>query len=101
MRIPEFTAALSLGRSRGHYRSQGFKVPSGSSSILSGATPEMVVPAIQPQPGCYCTEPDFRTVCTSPGHCHQVKVCLQWSCPGRGSEIDDDDLGEYFGLSPE
>ena len=87
MRIPEFTASLSLGRPRGHY-TQGFQVLSSGSSI-------------QAQAQCFCSEPDFRTVCTSPGHCHQEEVCLQWFCPGRGSEIDDDDLGEYFGLSPE
>jgi hypothetical protein len=97
MRIPEFTAALSLGRSRGHYRSQGFKVASGGRSILSPATPAMVVPAIQPQPGCYCTEPDLRRVCTSAGHCYLKHICLQWSCPDQGGGIDDNGgLGGYF-----
>jgi hypothetical protein len=90
MRIPEFTAALSLGKTRGHYRTRGFQVLSGGSSTLSHATPEGVVPA-QSHWGCYCTEPDIRRVCTSPGHCYNKIVCLQWSCPGGGSDLDGDD----------
>lgn len=91
MRIPEFTAALSLGKSRGHYSTRAFPGLIGSGSI-------------QPQAdwGCWCSEPDIRRVCTSPGHCYNKIVCLQWFCPGGGGGIDDgdgdgnddDDLGE-------
>lgn len=81
MRIPEFTAEVSLGKSRGRYRVQ-----------ISGASATR--DSIQPQQGrCFCSEPDTRTVCTSPGHCYEKKVCLQWFCPGRGQEVDED----YFG----
>jgi hypothetical protein len=84
MRIPEFAAALSLGRTRGHYRAQGFQVVSSSNSI-------------QPQAQCWCDEPDLRRVCTSPGHCYNKVVCLQWSCPDGGGGIDDNGgLGGYF-----
>lgn len=86
MRIPEFTAEASLGRSRGHYHSQ---ISSGSASLGS----------VEAQAACFCSEPDFKKVCTSPGHCYNQKVCLQWFCP-KGQEIDDDDLAGYFGLSP-
>jgi hypothetical protein len=87
MRIPEFTAEASLGKPLGRYRSL-----ISSSSVSSGS--------IQAQAACYCSEPDFKRVCTSPGHCYNQKVCLQWSCPSKGQEIDDDDLAGYFGLSP-
>lgn len=78
MRIPEFAAALSLGRTRGHYRAQGFQVLNSSNSIQSQAQ-------------CWCSEPDIRRVCTSPGHCYNKIVCLQWFCPGGGSDLDGDD----------
>lgn len=89
MRLPEFTADTSLAPSRGHYGARLTANVPGSITLQAQTT------------GCFCSEPDFRRVCTSPGHCYEQKVCLQWSCPGRGSEIDDDDLGGYFGLSPE
>lgn len=90
MRIPEFTAEASLGKSHGHYQTL----------ISTGSASSGLVPA-QSHAGCYCTEPDIKRVCTSPGHCYNQTVCLQWSCPSRGSEIDDDDLAGYFGLNPD
>jgi hypothetical protein len=85
MRVPGFTAETSLGRSFGRYRAQ-----ISSSSVGSG-----YVQALAP---CYCSEPDIREICTSAGHCYNKKICLQWVCPSRGSEIDDDNLGDFFGL---
>ena len=83
MRLPEFTAEVSLGRSGGKYYTP-----------MLGASGNPA--AIQPQAQCFCSEPDTRTVCTGSGasrHCHEKPVCLQWFCPGRGQEVDED----YFG----
>jgi len=88
MRIPEFTAEASLGKARGHYQTQ----------ISLGSVSTGSVPA---QAGCYCSEPDFKRVCTSPGHCYNQKICLQWFCPSKGQEIDDDDLAGFYGLNPD
>ncbi|MGH9405668.1 MAG: hypothetical protein ACRD3D_07535 [Terriglobia bacterium] len=87
MRLPEFNAEASLAMTQGHYRARVSAGAAGSISPQAGAP-------------CFCSEPDFRRVCTSPGHCYEQKVCLQWFCPGKGSEIDDDDLGEWIGGSP-
>jgi len=87
MRIPEFTAESSLCRSRGHYHSQ---ISLGSAGLGS----------VEAQAACFCSEPDFKRVCPSPGHCYNQETCLQWFCPSKGQEIDDDDLAGYFGLSP-
>jgi len=88
MNIPGFAAEASLGRSRGTYQTQ---ISLGSSSLDS----------VQAQAACFCSEPDFKRVCTGPGHCYNQQVCLQWFCPSKGQEIDDDDLAGYFGLSPD
>jgi hypothetical protein len=87
MRIPEFTAEASLGKSREFYQTQISSSSAGTGSV-------------QAQAGCFCSEPDYKKVCTSPGHCSYQKVCLQWFCQ-KGQEIDDDDLAGYFGLSPD
>ena len=84
MRLPEFTAEVSLGRSGRNYHAP----------IFGGSTNRG---AIQPQAQCFCSEPDTRTVCTGSGssrHCSEKKVCLQWFCPGRGTDVDPED---YFG----
>lgn len=85
MNLPGFTSEASLGRPRGHY----------NAANLGGATN---LGAVQPQQrGCFCSEPDLRTVCTGSGasrRCVQKEVCLQWFCPGRGTDVDPED---YFG----
>jgi hypothetical protein len=84
MGLPEFTAEVSLGRSRGKYYTP-----------MLGASGNRA--AIQPQAQCWCSEPDTRTVCTGSGasrHCHEKPVCLQWFCPGRGTDVDPED---FFG----
>jgi len=83
MYLPQFTAEMSLGKSQGNYYGPGLQ------RATSGG-------AIQAQAQCFCSEPDTRTVCTGSGasrHCSEKPVCLQWFCPGRGSDVDDD----YFG----
>jgi hypothetical protein len=86
MRVPGFSAEASLGRSLRRYRAQ---ISFGS--VGSGS--------VQAQAACYCSEPDIRRVCTSTGQCHNEKVCLQWVCPSRGSTVDEDSLGDFFGLN--
>jgi hypothetical protein len=91
MRIPEFSAEASLGKSRGHYQAQ----------ISVGSVSRGFVPALSTT-GCFCTEPDIKRVCTSSGYCYNQKVCLQWFCPSRGgATVDDDDFGGLFGLTPQ
>jgi hypothetical protein len=88
MRLPEFGAEAALERSRTHYYR----------SLKAGLAPSG---AVRAQASCFCSEPDIKKVCTSSGHCSYQKTCLQWACPGRGREIDDDDLPEYIGGSPQ
>ena len=80
MRLPEFTSEQSLGKAAGQYRTQA-----SAGSTYRGL--------VQPQAQCFCSEPDFQRVCTSPGHCYNKQICLQWFCPSRGQEVDED----YFG----
>lgn len=89
MRLPEFTASASLGITLRHYRTQSHSP--GASGLVPAQSPA----------GCFCSEPDLKKVCTSPGHCTLEKTCLQWFCPGRDQTADDDDFGERFGLSPQ
>ena len=81
-RYPGFTAASSLARSRGSYRSQ----VNGGPNSISLVQPQAF--QIMRKGKCWCDEPDTRLVCQG-GTCHEVPVCLQWSCPGQG--IDDID----------
>jgi hypothetical protein len=86
VKIPGFTAEVSLGKPRGHYQTRI------SLNSVSGGS-------VQAQAACFCSEPDIKRVCTSPGHCYNEKVCLQWFCP-KGQSVDDDDLAGFFGLTP-
>lgn len=88
VKMPGFTAEASLGESRGHYQAQAFLGSAGRGSV-------------EAQAACFCSEPDIKRVCTSPGHCYNQTVCLQWFCPSKGQEIDDDDLAGFFGLNPD
>ena len=84
MSLPGFTSELSLGKSRGHY-----------AATFGGTTNPGAVQPQQQHQGCYCSEPDLRTVCTGSGasrRCVQQKVCLQWACPRQGTEVDPEDL---------
>ncbi len=85
MRLPGFTSEVSLGRPRGSY----------CTPVFGGSTRSGVIqPQSQP---CFCSEPDFRRVCTGSGasrRCYEKEVCLQWFCPGRGTVVDP---GDYFG----
>ena len=85
MRIPEFTAEESLGRTRGQYHAR----LSVGSANLSSAQPQLAE--------CFCAEPDIRKVCTRSGRCYYEHVCLQWFCPGGGGDLDNGDDGDDNG----
>jgi hypothetical protein len=76
MRIPEFTAEASLRNSRGQYQAQ----------VSVGSVTPGSVQAQHLGPGCWCSEPDYKRVCTG-GHCKMVEVCNQWSCPPKPPPI--------------
>ncbi len=86
--MPGFLAEESLRPSQTHFRTKtifGFS----QTGLL---TPQRFT---LPNKGkCWCSEPDLKTVCTSAGVCHEVPVCLQYSCPGSN---EYDDPGDYFG----
>lgn len=80
MLIPGFTAQESLRLSSGRYFAHGTR-----NSLEFGFVEAQTVPVMR-KGNCWCDEPDTRTVCIGPV-CHEVGVCLQWSCPGGG--LDD------------
>ncbi len=78
--LPGFTAEGSLRASRGRYRAQ----MAGGSGEFDSVQPQTL--QVMRKGQCWCDEPDTRIVCQG-GNCHEIPVCLQWSCPGAG--IDD------------
>lgn len=72
MRVPKFTAEASLGTSRGYYQAQ---------ISVGSVTPGSV--QAQHGVGCWCSEPDYKKVCTKEGDCEMVKICHQWTCPPK------------------
>jgi hypothetical protein len=80
MKLPAFTADSALSPSLVHYR---------TGNHCGAITVSSVEPAID---GCWCSEPDTRTVCNRRGSCYEKWVCLQWFCPNKGGEIDAEEL---------
>ena len=88
MRMPTFSADRSLSRSPVHYRTGNHY----GATTLSSVQPSWRSPHDPPRPGCWCSEPDTRTVCDWRGNCYEKSVCLQWFCPRDGGDIDPSDL---------
>lgn len=72
MHIPEFTAEASLRKPHGHYQLRSSRGSGTPGSVQAQLTP--------PRQGCWCSEPDWLTVCHA-GHCTRTEICLQWTCP--------------------
>lgn len=89
MRIPGFTAQQALDRSLTQYRttsSDGY-----STSSVRNTYPQ--ASGIPERHGCWCSEPDTRTVCDHRGNCFEKWVCLQWFCRHHESETEASHLG--------
>lgn len=88
MKLPAFTADSSLSPSLMHYRTGNHC----EAITVSSVEPSFRSPDDPPRPGCWCSEPDTRTVCDWQGNCYEKWICLQWFCPREGGEIDPEDL---------
>lgn len=84
MPIPGFTAQRALDLSLTQYRTTA----SGGAGASSIRNTYPQVSGIPERHGCWCSEPDTRTVCDHRGNCFEKWVCLQWFCRHHESETE-------------
>ena len=89
MRMPGFTAQQALDPSLTQYRMTS-SVGNGASSVRNTYSQASGSPE---RHGCWCAEPDTRTVCDRRGNCFEKWVCLQWFCRHHESETEASHLG--------
>lgn len=82
MKLPAFTADSALSPSLVHYR---------TGNHCGAITVSSVEPA---GIGCWCSEPDSRTVCNRRGSCYEKWFCGQMVCPGIKEGGPDIELPE-------
>ena len=95
MRIPGFTAPQALDRSLTQYRtktSESDGAPSVRTIYLQGFGEVYGIPN---KKDCWCSEPDYLTVCDYNGNCFEKAVCLQWFCPKKYGKAKIG-KGDYF-----